>query len=86
MMLSNSLEALGFGFLTVAAYKLGGQIAALITLGLILLFVGFVLDGVKVQIPVSWWKSKEPEKKGLRLVDEPLTNREMDLLEQVPQE
>jgi hypothetical protein len=78
-MISNALEALGFGFLVAGAYELSGRVAAFIVLGGILLFVGFALDGVTVRIPRL--RKAKPEKPKAKLADEPLTNADVDLLE-----
>ena len=85
-MFSNVIESAGFGLLTLAAYELSGRVGAFVTLGVILLFVGVVLDDVKLRLPARLRKKQEPTKKGLRLVDEPLTNSEMDLLGQAAED
>ncbi len=68
-MLSTIVEALGFAALVLAAYEWSGRVAGLILLGVVFLFVGWVLEGVKLP------RKKKPP---LKLVDEPLTNRELD--------
>ncbi len=77
--ISNSLETLGFALFVLAAYELSGRVAAFITLGVILLFVSFVLDGVRVKLPSLRKKRQEKQKP---LGEEPLTNREFDSLQQ----
>lgn len=64
------MESLGFIALILAAYEWSGRVAALIVLGLVLLFVGWALEGI--QFP---HKKKKPK---LKLAEEPITNRELD--------